>query len=69
MAVKHWNTGSSAERYRRENEQASKQKNKKGATICECCKKLIYEDEFYLANDGDIVCSSCLIDKGDTDNL
>ena len=28
MAVKHWNTGSSAERYRRENEQASKQKNK-----------------------------------------
>ena len=28
MAVKHWNTGASAERYRRENEQASKQKNK-----------------------------------------
>ena len=28
MAVKHWNTGSSAERYRRENEQASKHKNK-----------------------------------------
>ena len=26
MAVKHWNTGANAERYRQENEQASKQK-------------------------------------------
>ena len=40
-------------------------KNKK----CECCKKSIYKDEFYLANDGEIVCIKCLINKGDTDNL
>ena len=28
MAVKHWNIGASAERYRQANERASKQKNK-----------------------------------------
>ena len=36
---------------------------------CDCCKKIIYKEEFYLANDGDLVCINCLIDKGDTDNL
>ena len=36
---------------------------------CDCCEKPIYKDEFYLANDGDIVCVVCLIVKGDTDNL
>jgi len=36
---------------------------------CDCCKKSIYKDEFYLANDGEIVCIKCLINKGDTDNL
>ena len=43
----------------------TKMKHKK----CECCKKPIYKDEFYLANDGEIVCIKCLINKGDTDNL
>jgi len=30
---------------------------------CDCCSKLIYNEEFYLADNGEIVCSSCLIDK------
>ena len=40
-------------------------KNKK----CNCCNKSIYKNEFYLANDGEIVCIKCLIDKGDTGKL
>jgi len=36
---------------------------------CDCCKKPIYKDKFYLANDGEIVCIKCLINKGNTDNL
>ena len=36
---------------------------------CDCCKKSIHKDEFYLANDGGLVCINCLINKGDTDNL
>jgi len=40
-------------------------KNKK----CDCCNKSIYKNEFYLANDGEIVCIKCLIDKGDTKKL
>ena len=36
---------------------------------CNCRKKLIYKYEFYLANDGEIVCIKCLINKGDTNNL
>jgi len=36
---------------------------------CNCCNKSIYKNEFYLANDGEIVCIKCLIDKGDTEKL
>ena len=43
----------------------TKMKHKK----CKGCKKPIYKDEFYVANDGEIVCIKCLINKGDTDNL
>jgi len=40
-----------------------------GATLCDDCDKMIYESEFYLAENGDVVCSSCFIERGDTDNL
>ena len=35
--------------------------NKKeiGATLCDNCEKIIYESEFNLINDYDVVCDDC----------
>jgi hypothetical protein len=30
-----------------------------GATLCDCCEKIIYESEFNLINEEDIVCNDC----------
>mgnify|MGYP003681497929 FL=1 len=35
--------------------------NKKeiGATLCDNCEKIIYESEFNLINDYDVICDEC----------
>ena len=41
-----------------------------GATLCDCCEKIIYESEFNLINEEDIVCDDCLEGKAsETKNL
>ena len=30
-----------------------------GATLCDNCEKVIYENEFNLINDYDVICNDC----------